>query len=185
MRRELKRIFKESPQLYPDYIEAAMKQAVAPSVDRAIYATEWARESALVTPNRPSVAWTWLVAHIHEHLQKDEVPQARTLSALVLGMSEQIGMDGGDWTLGYLLTLVQEPPFSRMTARKPDPQEICPHTNLMDERWVAACVSYIKEADQIVERRLKIVKEHKATRQKGDPKGDGKGNRKKGDKKEE
>ena len=51
-----------------------------------------------------------------------------------------------------------------------DKDQLEPHSKLYDERWFDSAVTYVREADQMAERRAKVVRERRARR-----KGDGKG----------
>lgn len=161
-----------------------MAEEVAPAVERQIFATEWVREKSILPQARPAVSWTWLVAQIHDYLQRDQPKHVRALTALALGMNEQIAMDGGDWTLGWLTTMAQEPPFQLISARKPDPASLEPHTRLFDESWVAAQIQYIRDSDKVIERRTKLIETRK-TVTKASSKGKGKKGKGKGEEKME
>lgn len=134
LRRELKRMFQEHPEVFSEYIEAAVKEKIAPDANRAIYAPEFIEKSALLGQNKQGILWAWLVAQIHKHICKGEVAQARALSGLCLCAAEQVSMDRGDWSLAMLLTFQSEPPYSTITSRKADVDQMEPHTQLADER---------------------------------------------------
>ena len=104
-------------------------------------------------------------------LQRNQTAHARALCALSIAMAEQISMDRS-WHIGWLITMLGDPPVQTISARRPDPDQVEPHTPLVDPSWFAAHLAFLKDADMVVERREKAQKTRDARAKK---KGKGKG----------
>ena len=75
---------------------------------------------------------------------------------------EQSCLNDGKWQLAQLLTMLPEPPWSRI-GRRNAPDLIHQFSKLADPSWIAATMAYIKDISALAEFQKKT------------PKGDGKG----------
>ena len=151
-RRSLRAEFRDRPEAIYQGVEERMRERVT-SDARVVLPPEYLEDRALIGPNRNTIAWMWIIGHIHAYLMQGDLEHARALSALALGAGEQLAMDEGNWQLPWLITLLQEPPFSTIQGRKQQGDLLEPHSALLDERWVEAHLAYLADADKITERR--------------------------------
>ena len=112
------------------------------------------------------------MSQVNKYIVNGEIEQARALSGFCVCASEQVALDKGDWSLAMLLTLQPEPPFAYISSRKSDTEQMEPHSQLADERWIEAHLAYLADTDKIIERREKVIKTRHGGKQKGKGKGD-------------
>ena len=65
---------------------------------------------------------------------------------LACAFCEQTALDGGRYHLSWLRTALPEPPF-HLTTRNQKGER--PHTQLIDAKWVAANLSYLRDLDYL------------------------------------
>jgi hypothetical protein len=96
-------------------------------------------------------------------LSQAHVPEEVTRAAARLHMdiglgctfAEQVAVEGGArYQLGWLLTGMEEPPFSAVQQNKPRPGTL-PHGKLVEAQWVAAQLAYLKDLDVMFDRMKK------------------------------
>ena len=92
---------------------------------------------------------------MHEALMMGRPEEARARSALLLAAGEQMALDGGCWTLAWLVTLLPRPRYGNVPRRAEGDDEE-PYSRLMDQRWVAAHLSWLCDAIMITERRRRL-----------------------------
>jgi hypothetical protein len=109
-------------------------------------------------PYQAAINYTTIIGSVLEHLQRNEIEHARALCCLGLCASEQVALDNGNWTLGFLMTLLPEPSYSLISQHKPNPSSWSPHAKIAEESWVAGHLAYLRDADMVSERRRKFVK---------------------------
>ena len=107
-----------------------------------------------------------------------EVAQAAARMQMDVGLgccfAEQVATEGGArHQLGWLLTGLEEPPFSTTQQNKPRAGG-APHGKLVDPQWIAAQLAHLKDLDVMTERMKKQPHSGGGGGGKGDPKGEGK-----------
>lgn len=118
----------------------------------------------------------WLLATVRDQLHKasvtrdwNEVEKALLTSNLGMVAYDQVCLQGGqDWSTGWLMTHLPEPPFSHI-ARTPPRDQLRPLSPLADPVWSAAALAYLRDAEVVADRHEQRMK------RKPGKKGDGKG----------
>lgn len=88
----------------------------------------------------------WGIATAWDHLQAGSSSEAYAVLSMLLVAIEQVTLDDGRWTVGWVLTLLPEPPWGTM-ARKADTAR--PFGRLADPRWTAVAMAYLKDLDRL------------------------------------
>lgn len=177
-RHQLKAEFAENPAKIYEAVERNLRREVgAEGSSRPVYPREYLETRCPLGPYQGTVNWMFAVGQIHEYLQRGDPEHARALSALLLAAGEQMAIDSGAWHLAWLTTLLPEPPYALVAQHRATPNSLQPHSRLLEERWVAAHLAYLRDVDVIMERRKKVLNpkygnEDPPAR---DPKGKGKG----------
>ncbi|CAE7563812.1 unnamed protein product [Symbiodinium necroappetens] len=95
----------------------------------------------------------WLLANIADSMIAGDQAGAEELTALALAAVEQCAQDGGSWEIGFLLTLLEDPPHQLFQHR---PQSQNPRLRafggLTPQTWATTTLSYVKEIDAIQSR---------------------------------
>lgn len=122
----------------------------------------------------------WQLAMLMDHLQADNLLAAKDSAALLMVCLEQGAMDAGHLDIGLLLSLGENPLSGVFTNRSLSPlsrgRSFAP---LAEQKWVSLALSYIKELDQITQKRADLAAAPKSIPQpvapaptpKGKPKG--------------
>jgi hypothetical protein len=150
-------------------IEARMQELTAED-DRITYPLDYLKTTSMMGARKNTVMWMFLLGHIHTALVKAETARARALTALAIMAGEQMTLDEGSWVLAWQMTMLPEPPVAIVAARRYAADSINPHSPLAEQRWVEAQLAYLKDADNIIERRNKRAP---VKQPKGKGKGDG------------
>ena len=116
---------------------------------------DYLSEQMIVGPYPISINYLTLIANIHGLLMRGETEQARAVAALSMCAGEQAALDSGNWTLAWLLTLQTEPQYAKIGARKMQNESLQPYARCLNDQWVAAHLSYLRDADLVLERRKK------------------------------
>lgn len=99
----------------------------------------------------------WQVGIIMDHLQCDNLPAAKDATSLLMVCLEQSAMDAGHLEIGLLLSLAEDPPAGLFSNRSLAPlskgKSFAP---LAEQKWVNLALSYIKELDQITQKRADL-----------------------------
>ena len=105
----------------------------------------------------------WLVGHVIDALNSDDLPGVRELMALLVVSLEQSVVDGGDWSLAFLLALVAEPPIQmfqdRTVALTPLGRPFAP---LVPASWAAMALGYLKDLETLASKKQEIVPKAKS-----------------------
>ena len=114
----------------------------------------------------------FLLAEIWRLAEKGQWDNLRAMVGLGAVFIDQVAVEGGrTYQLGWLMTGLEEPPFSSVEGRVPSklPTTVA-HSRLAEPRWVAASLGFLRDMDTIAERTMKLGK------------GRGRGRGRKGDK---
>ena len=101
-----------------------------------------------------ATAQLWEAAE-RDDLERDDLAALKAQVALLAVYLEQVAVDGGRHQLGWLFTGMPNPPFQLVQAHSQRTQED-PVGFLVDPRWVAANLAYLKDVDYF-ESRTKLV----------------------------
>ena len=116
----------------------------------------WAEHRSRILGYPRTVRWVWGVCGILDSLRDGRQEEARARACLMLCQAEQESLDKGSYVLAQEMALEPPPPYAAFNLHSlPDPMEV-PFTRLMDQRWIDAMASKVKEADDYLERRRKL-----------------------------
>ena len=89
----------------------------------------------------------WLVAHAMDSASVGDMHKAKEFLALLAASVEQAASHS-NWTIAYLLTLLEEPP-SQLFCERTHPVSALgkPFTPLVPGQWSAVALAYLKEVD--------------------------------------
>jgi hypothetical protein len=98
----------------------------------------------------------FMVGQAYDALAAGKVEETKARLALLTVALEQASVDRGSWVLASeLLFNMTEPPLTSMSARPPDPR--FPFSRLCDQRWLEIAQSRLKDVDETLERRRKLM----------------------------
>lgn len=99
----------------------------------------------------------WLLGYVLDALIQDDTHRAREHLALAIAALEQQGIDG-DFTLGYLIALVEEPPIQLYQDRTLSMHaQGRPFAPLVPPSHAAGAISYLKELEVLNSRKKETV----------------------------
>ena len=117
----------------------------------------------------------WLLGHIVDLMAAQDYEGAKEHLSLMVVAVEQAATDG-NWSLAYMLTLVEEPPLSLFQDRL---AMVAPHgrpfSPLVPPQWAAAVLSYVKEMELLQSKKKETTASSstpKASAPKQNPEGD-------------
>ena len=87
----------------------------------------------------------WVLGHAIDAAAAGDFRHTKEVLALLLVAVEQAVIDRGDWSLAFMLTLMEEPPLQMFQERN---AALIHHTRpfgpLVPPQWTAVCLSYLK-----------------------------------------
>ena len=96
----------------------------------------------------------WLVAHVVDAMVEEDYHRAQEHLALMVCSLEQAALDQGDWSVAFLVSLVEEPPLQlfqdRMVSLHGQGRPFAP---TMPTPWAAMILSYLKEMEVLATRK--------------------------------
>ena len=105
--------------------------------------------------SRDSGLLMWLIGHVMEAAATDDVWLMKERLALAVVALDQSVADRGDWTLGYLLSLAEDPPISLFQEKTSTTAPFGkPFSVLVPPTWSAICLAYVKELETLTTRKL-------------------------------
>ena len=105
-------------------------------------------------------------AHLWEISHRGNMEEMQAAIALLACFADQTAVDAGRYHLSWLLTGLQEPPFSQV---KRNTFKDRPYSRLVDPRWVAANLAFLRDLDYLE------TKAKSANQQRQQPTGTGDG----------
>ena len=106
---------------------------------------EWLSHEVAFADSRSFCHAAYGIAHMVDLMFMGKYDQAEALGLLLCACFEQVGLNHGRWSLGWLLTHLSEPP-SEAVSRKAPKEQIRPYARLANPTWIAACVGYMNDA---------------------------------------
>ena len=98
--------------------------------------------------NRDAGLQMWLMGHIMEAAAADDVWLMKERLALAVVALDQSVADRGEWTLGYLFSLAEDPPISMFQDKTSTTAPFGkPFSMLVPPTWSAICLAYVKAGD--------------------------------------
>lgn len=101
----------------------------------------------------------WILAHAVDAIAQQDFQGAKDIIALLAMSVEQANYDGGDWTVAYLISLLEEPPivlFQERTA--PIMSTGRPFSPLIPPSWTAITLGYIKDMELLATKKPEVLK---------------------------
>ena len=96
----------------------------------------------------------WLLGHIMEAAATDDTWLMKERLALAIVALDQSVADQGDWTLGYLLSLAEDPPIALFQEKSSVTSPFGkPFSALVPPTWAAICLAYVKELETLTSRK--------------------------------
>lgn len=90
--------------------------------------------------------------------------------ALTMASLEQVGVDQGDWSLGFLQSLVSEPPLTVFQERQQQVQMYSKSFGaLTPSSWSATSLAYLKELEVLTTKKTETAKKVKTEDAASDP----------------
>ena len=90
----------------------------------------------------------WLIGYIIDAAAQDDMHQVRERLALLAISLEQSVVDGGDWSVAYLLSLAEDPPLALYQEKTSIVSPYGrPFSSLVPSQWAAVILAYVKELE--------------------------------------
>ena len=105
----------------------------------------------------------WVLMHILRAVWMEDLALAGDYAALLSVGIEQYVLDGGNWQVGWMMSLMEEPPPTAM-ARVPDRHQLRTFPHLADQAWSTTALAYLRELDTIQTRRRELLPAGRGTR---------------------
>jgi hypothetical protein len=106
----------------------------------------------------------WLLGHVADAAAANNMWLVRERLALALVSLEQSVVDSGDWTLGYLLSLAEDPPLTLFQDRTAVVSPFgTPFSPLVPPSWSATLLGYVKELEILTTKKTETSPRKKAT----------------------
>ena len=106
----------------------------------------------------------WLLGHTVDAAAQGDLHQVRERLALMMVALEQSVVDGGDWTVAYLLSLAEDPPISLFQDRSSTMAPFGkPFGSLVPPPWSSVVLAYIKEMEVLVNKKPESPKRNPKT----------------------
>ena len=114
----------------------------------------------------------WLMGHVMEAAATDDVWLMKERLALAVVALDQSVSDQGDWTLGYLLSLAEDPPIALFQEKTSTTSPFGkPFSALVPPTWAAICLAYVKELETLTTRKAEASPKRNKDAKPDDPSG--------------
>ena len=98
--------------------------------------------------NRELGLVAWVLGHAIDAASAGDFHMTKELLALLMVSVEQAVTDRGDWTLAFMLTLMEEPPIQVFQDRTASiAHHARPFGPLVPPPWTAVCLAYLKDME--------------------------------------
>jgi hypothetical protein len=101
----------------------------------------------------------WVLGHAIDAAAAGDFRHTKEVLALLLVAVEQAVIDRGDWSLAFMLTLMEEPPLQMFQERN---AALIHHTRpfgpLVPPQWTAVCLSYLKDLEVLATKKTETAK---------------------------
>lgn len=148
----LRREFEEKPSKFTEAVASRLRQMA--SIVPGAAASPVASARAFVQHEVPFGSFktlgymAWGIACAWDAFNQGLSERAMGVLSLLLVGCEQTALDEGRWPVGWLMTLLPEPPWGSM-GKRPMEGSLRPFSKIADPRWVAAAVSYVRDVDRL------------------------------------
>jgi len=101
----------------------------------------------------------WMLGHALDASAVGNIRRTKEILALMMVAVEQSVVDRGDWSLAYLLTLLEEPPNQMYQDRAINlTHSSKPFGPLVPPQWTAVCLSYLKDLEALANKKSETQK---------------------------
>eukprot|EP00435_Cladocopium_sp_Y103_P064646 s2135_g26.t1 len=101
----------------------------------------------------------WVLGHAVDSAAAGDFRRTKEILALLLVAVEQSVVDRGDWTLAFMLTLMEEPPLQVFQERSASVSHHArPFGPLVPPQWTAVCLSYLKDLEVLSTKKTETAK---------------------------
>lgn len=113
--------------------------------------------------NREGGLLMWILAHAIDNLIVGDVAKAKEHLALLIVSVEQSNLDGGDWGVAFLMSLVGDPPIQIFQDRQASViGQQRPFAALAPPLWCTTVLAYLKELEVMQNRKGETTAKPKA-----------------------
>ena len=104
----------------------------------------------------------WLLGHSIDAASRGDTRMCMEHLALTVASLEQVGVDQGDWSLGFLQSMVSEPPLTLFQERQQQMQMYSRSFGpLTPAAWSATSLAYLKELEVLTTKKTETAKKSK------------------------
>ena len=104
----------------------------------------------------------WMLGHCMDAAARGDTRLCLEHLALTIASLEQVGVDQGDWSLGFLQSLVSEPPLTVFQERQQQVQMYSKSFGaLTPASWSATSLAYLKELEVLTTKKAETAKKAK------------------------
>ena len=101
----------------------------------------------------------WVLGHALHAAAAGDFRHTKEVLALLMVAVEQSVLDRGDWSLAFMLTLMEEPPLQMFQERAMTlAQNAKPFGPLVPPQWTAVCLSYLKDLEVLANKKVETAK---------------------------
>ena len=89
----------------------------------------------------------WILAHAFDSAGRDDFRTCKEFLALLAASLDQAALDG-NWSIAYLISLLEEPPSQMMSERQSPLSSLGrPFAGMVPPQWSAVALAYLREMD--------------------------------------
>eukprot|EP00435_Cladocopium_sp_Y103_P039410 s1015_g10.t1 len=101
----------------------------------------------------------WILGHALDAAASGNMRRTKEVLALMMVAVEQAVVDRGDWSLAYMLTLLEEPPNQMFQDRAINlVHHSKPFGPLVPPQWTAVCLAYLKDLEVLASKKGETAK---------------------------
>ena len=103
----------------------------------------------------------WILGHAVDSAAAGDFKHTKEILALLMVAVEQAVIDRGDWTLAYMMTLLEEPPLQMFQERSMNMvHHSRPFGPLVPPQWTAVCLAYLKDLEVLATKKSETAKKN-------------------------
>ena len=100
----------------------------------------------------------WILGRAIDAASQEDMHRVKEVLALLMVSLEQACVDKNDWTLSFMLCLLEEPPLQMFQERSVMLQHSKPFGPLVPPQWTAVCLSYMKDLEVLSTKKVETTK---------------------------
>lgn len=107
----------------------------------------------------------WALGHAIDCATQNDMRKVKEHLVLLLAAIEQSNIDRNDWSLAWMLTLLEEPPAQLFQDRTSTLlHNAKPFSPLVPPQWTAVCLAYLKDLEVLATKRAETGKKQASTK---------------------